>query len=829
MMFLVCALPVQKLQAQVVLSEVMFNPAGPEQTDEFIELVNLSLADTVNLSGWKIGDQASLDSLRFPEQDSLLLPGQYAVIFDPDYFEQSNSYDDWIAAGALILTIGDKTFGSGGLSNSRAETVILCNEAGDTVATYTYSPDNAGGYSDEKIDLSAGDHPDNWANSIRFGGTPGGKNSVSPLEFDVRLIAHQPFLSPAVPRAGEEATFRFRLLNRGRQPAADVQLLVHLAEATVTLQQNFPLLPAGFDTVVTLRWQPSSPGVYNLEAVILYAADENPGNNAIYTVFSVSWPRHAIVINEIMFKPATGQPEWIEILNLSSRPVSLAAWQVEDASGNRDRIDGQLQVQLAPGAFALISADRSVRDLYAVPDSIPVIELERFPALNNTAETVLLKDFAGTVIDSVVYQIRSGFMRNVSLERRREDRSSTDPANWLPSTDASGATPGRPNSVSPLFYDVAIQTDRFAHFPPKPARLDTVYFSLPVHNIGRKEIQIRRVLVGLDANNDGDIAAAEILDQVQPQHRLPPDSAIHLTLSWKAETSGFLRLQFRVDAEPDFRPENNRFERILPVGYRFGDLVINEIYARPLEGEPEWVEVYHRSSVGAELSGWGLSDGRATGTADSSIVVGPGEFVILQQAENSADVGLRYVTIAPWPSLNNQKDALILYDFYGRVIDSLTYVFPAQAEAGLSLERINPDLPSGDAANWNLCVDPAGSTPGRQNSIYTPLVPSQSRLNVSPNPFSPDSDGLEDFTIIQYELPMTVSQVRLTVYDLRGRPIRRLLNNAASGSRRSVIWDGRTDDGRILEMGIYIIYLEAVEATTGRLEKVYQTVVLARK
>ncbi|MCK4821781.1 lamin tail domain-containing protein, partial [bacterium] len=40
--------------SQVIFNEVMFDPLGSEYSDEFVEIVNLSPADSVDLTGWHL-------------------------------------------------------------------------------------------------------------------------------------------------------------------------------------------------------------------------------------------------------------------------------------------------------------------------------------------------------------------------------------------------------------------------------------------------------------------------------------------------------------------------------------------------------------------------------------------------------------------------------------------------------------------------------------------------------------------------------------------------------------------------------------------------------
>jgi hypothetical protein len=182
-----------------------------------------------------------------------------------------------------------------------------------------------------------------------------------------------------------------------------------------------------------------------------------------------------------------------------------------------------------------------------------------------------------------------------------------------------------------------------------------------------------------------------------------------------------------------------------------------------------------------------------------------------------------------FPSLNNNEDDVTLYDFSGTRQDSVHYFATWGGGKGISLERINPELSSQEAENWSGCVNGAGSTPGAANSIYTPVIPQRTTIAAAPNPFSPDHDGHDDFAIIQFQLPVTTAAVHLKIYDMRGRLIRHLLNNAPVGAEYQTIWDGAGEDGETARMGIYILFLQGLNEQRGVVHEARTTVVLAKK
>ena len=70
-----------------------------------------------------------------------------------------------------------------------------------------------------------------------------------------------------------------------------------------------------------------------------------------------------------------------------------------------------------------------------------------------------------------------------------------------------------------------------------------------------------------------------------------------------------------------------------------------------------------------------------------------------------------------------------------------------------------------------------------------------------PNPFNP-------VTTIRYSLPVN-SNISVTVYDIRGRQIRTLVNQQQLAGVHSAIWDGTDDQGEIQGSGLYLCQFQA--------------------
>ena len=86
------------------------------------------------------------------------------------------------------------------------------------------------------------------------------------------------------------------------------------------------------------------------------------------------------------------------------------------------------------------------------------------------------------------------------------------------------------------------------------------------------------------------------------------------------------------------------------------------------------------------------------------------------------------------------------------------------------------------------------STAGIEEQIVS--IPERVNLYQNfPNPFNPS-------TIIRYELPKD-SQVKLDIFDVKGRYIRSLSDNAEAAGTHNVQWDSRDSQGRKVPNGVY--------------------------
>jgi len=280
--------------------------------------------------------------------------------------------------------------------------------------------------------------------------------------------------------------------------------------------------------------------------------------------------------------------------------------------------------------------------------------------------------------------------------------------------------------------------------------------------------------------------------------------------------------------------------------YTAGSMIVNEIMYEPLPGFAEYVEIYNSSNDTINLAGWKITEGggKSFSLTSRSFYLKPGEFYLLASdssifnlfpyLKESEFVNKVRITNTSDLSLSNSGDVVILKDLFSNTIDSVAYSPKwhnpeIEDKKGRSLERINPLLNSNDARNWSTSVNKLGGTPLLSNSISITKLPTQSKIDISPNPFSPDNDGFEDFTIISYQLPVETASIRIRIFDSVGRLVRTLADNEPSASTGSIVFDGLDDNKQPLRIGIYIVLLEAINQQNGVVETIKKPVVVAKK
>ena len=129
---------------------------------------------------------------------------------------------------------------------------------------------------------------------------------------------------------------------------------------------------------------------------------------------------------------------------------------------------------------------------------------------------------------------------------------------------------------------------------------------------------------------------------------------------------------------------------------------------------------------------------------------------------------------------------------------------------GISLERLSTEMPTNQSSNWHSASEAAGfATPGIENSQSLGIENMTGSFELSTSIFSPDNDGLDDVLQFHFSEMKSGCVGNLTIYNERGIRVRRLMRNEYLGLEGNIIWDGLTDEGEALAIGIYIVTFEA--------------------
>ena len=574
-----------------------------------------------------------------------------------------------------------------------------------------------------------------------------------------------------------------------------------------------------------------------------YANDENSENDTRLVLLSVGLHTHSVVINEIMYSPIN-EPEWIELFNPSSIDIDLRNWMLSNRNTQSQYAITGIPTLLAAHGFAVITKDTAF--LRSVHPTIPslLIQSSSLPTylFGNSGDAVVVFDERGAVMDSVHYSPSWGGSAGTSIERIEWNQASNDSTHWGSSDDSTGSTPGKLNSRTPAEYDLRILRVS-AEIGNGSAIL------VIVQNVGRLPALNYSVSVFAHADSGSIPQDSELLERKSSVSQLQAGDSATFSFMWNNPIPGRKLLIARVDFSLDSRLQNNTSVDTLKIGFPPNSILVNEIMYQPFPGQSEYVELYNRTSDSLDLCGWTISDMRDKAghsneypIAKSTLEIKPGEYFVLAadssllnfspnlQESNTHICILNKGSL----SLNDNGDDVIVRDLTGQIIDSVRYSAhwhnPNLTDVtGRALERVNPNLSSNDPRNWSSCANTTGGTPGKRNSIYTAAVPGSASLACSPNPFSPDGDGFEDFTMITFELPTTAGLVRIRIFDSKGRLTRTLANGEPSGAHGQILWDGFTDGREKARMGIYIVLLEALDSNGNTVQALKGVVVLATK
>lgn len=237
-----------------------------------------------------------------------------------------------------------------------------------------------------------------------------------------------------------------------------------------------------------------------------------------------------------------------------------------------------------------------------------------------------------------------------------------------------------------------------------------------------------------------------------------------------------------------------------------------------------------------------LSENNSTGKGDNNVwdIYSPG---VENTGQSEGDGGLTNTDVVvslkdsdstSW-SNGNIVDVLVFAkdtwsgddDCLNLVVSSGCWIGEPVSWSGSQTESISRqvfnNLPSDSDKNsdWMLKYPSLGQGYGSREFATT------TNLEIFQSPFSPFGDGQYQEAVISVNVP-DASEVSLKVFDISGYLIKTLLNQErALGEKIILTWDGKNDEGNIVPVGIYVVYLEAVNRNNGEVKRAAKTVIVA--
>lgn len=548
--------------------------------------------------------------------------------------------------------------------------------------------------------------------------------------------------------------------------------------------------------------------------------------------------QYDIIINEIM-EDATidgggtfGLPaeEYVELYNRSNKTINLEDFEFSDG-GSKSAIFPFYE--MPPNSYLTIGKT-SANALTAFG---AFLSLSNFPTLS-AEEALVLKNEFGELIDAVSYTQDWYNNSNTagggySLERINPQSPCEGSSNWKGSTSFLGGTPGKENAVIDLSTAATILNIIDAY--PITATQVKISFDKTINEDDLLEL----TNFSITNNTITNLSLVENnLNTVIFELQKPLVENLIETISIAAT--------FR-DCIGNLIDGQLTYPIALPVLAMPNDVIINEILFNPQTGGVDFVELYNRSEKVIDLNDLLLANQTLDNPQFKPIEIQqllfPKGFVAF--TESPLDIKNRYTVNNPnvllsqdLPTFPDKDGNVLLYVNDGAetiFIDEFDYTADfhnalLNDENGVSLERINPDLPTQDNGNWNSASEDVGyATPTYQNSQRIEINEERTNIfSLSNNRISPDGDGFEDILQINYTTDRTGYSATIHIYDAAGRLIDKIVQNELLSTSGSFKWEGTTVDGEKANIGIYILWIDYLNLN-GDVGQIKKAIVVAAK
>ncbi len=433
--------------AQVVINEVLPDPAGRDAGQEFVELYNPSTQD-VSLAG------VVVESWHGAKRG-------WVRAWGGDSGTRCRARGFLLIAGADLAGSADGSLDSDLTNSSGAVRLRGPRSVGSVVGwgpltdpgLFEGAPCGAPAAGHSLARVPDGANSGRTASDLREAATPTPRASNGRLG---PVLAAVPLaVTPALPWPGRAAVVRVRLAVVGEAAAATGGFTLRVSVASPDAPDSaldlvtLPAVLAAHETTeVAVPWTPAASGSWRLRVWLI-----GPDGDTLRGAASCRAGLGALEISEVMAVPRPGEPDWIECVNTSDAPMRLGEFVLVTPRHASVALPGRA---LAPGERVVLCATAAAMlGAYPTLDAATCVELgTSFPALPAREATdqppveCAVAGPDGVLSDWVPYGLLKSHTGH-SWERFDPTLPPDDPLGWQVSADARGGTPGAANSARP--------------------------------------------------------------------------------------------------------------------------------------------------------------------------------------------------------------------------------------------------------------------------------------------------------------------------------------------------------------------------------------------
>ena len=541
-----------------------------------------------------------------------------------------------------------------------------------------------------------------------------------------------------------------------------------------------------------------------------------------------------VVINEIMSDPepvvGLSPLEYIELFNTTEHPIKLLNWTL--IIGTNEKLITQ-DIEIQPLGYLVLCKDTSMEMLSQYGDCLGFASF----SIANSGVYIALSNEESMMISDVEFSL--AWYRDDdktdggwSLEQINPFSPCAGAINWRASCHHNGGTPGARNSV----YAENLVQPRVDYVNVLNDSVIQLVFDQKMNRDALVDIENYTV-----SEFDAHPTDAFLDDGKTDRVTLQFGQSFLFHNIYKIIV---FRL-FSCSGTP--LPDGYSCEFGLQGMAARGDVVINELLFDPISPATDYMELFNNSDKVLNISDMQIGAVKTSfpNPPDTTIKnictenrqLLPGHYVLLttkpsaiaEQYECSPE---NFVEMESFPSYPNSGATATLF-FNGQLIDCMSYTdkshYPLLAETkGVSLERVSPSIDGDDPDNWHSSMASLHGTPGSQNSVFIENEDVKADIEIVPPVFSPDGDGFDDVTTINLNDVGNDYTAKIHIFDSRGKPVKTLVNCKNIAYQSRFVWNGLDDNGSIVPIGIYVIFVEVFDLQ-GDIKRFKKAVVVAAK